>query len=180
MAGSGRARTLTWRSAALPHQRVVFWEKGRDVARVIGSTSASRGSLRFTVAGADSRRRSIEAQVFSFGRPRADITIAHYAAPPPSLPGRPGRVRVTAAGTGGIRVSWSAASGAEQYRVAVDTGGARLIQFAGAKARSIVVHNVVPITSATVTVTAARLDGVTGPPARVKFPAGRGRHKRNH
>jgi hypothetical protein len=179
VSGSGRERVLTWRLRPSPRQRVVFWEKGHDVARVIGSTTAGRGSLRFTAASSNSRRRSIEAQVFSFGHPRADITVAHFVAPPPARPGRPKALHVAAAGGGAIRISWKGAPHAGQFVIQVVTGGARLVQYAGARTHSVVIHNVEPITAATVRVTAQTLTGVAGGSASARFPD-RGRHHGHH
>ncbi len=169
--GNGRRRTLRWRLRPLAGQRVVFWEKGPDVARIIGSTSAARGKLRFTPAAGHAGRRTIVAQVTEFGRPRADIRIARYTAAAAARPGRPEHLKVTAEPGGAVRVSWTAARFAQQYVVEVDNkDGARLIQFTGRGSRALVVHDVVPITTATVTVTALRTDGVRGPAAQVHYP----------
>ena len=177
--GKGRQRTLTWRLRAIPGQRVVFWERGRDVAKIIGSTSATRGSLRFRPANGYGRVRTIEAQVFSFGHPRAEFKIARYTAPPPVKPGRPGQVRTAAVKGGAVKVTWNPAANAQQYMITVRAGdGARLVEFAGANARSIVVHDVVPIKMARVTVAAELNTGVAGPSVSVKFTQPTHRRKR--
>ena len=164
--------TFSWHLRSIPGQKVVFWEKGADVARIIGSTSASHGSLRFAPAAGDSRARTIEAQVFSFGRPRADITVARYRAPAPLEPGRPADVRVTAAGHGAIRVSWKPDGHAEQYRIVVVTNGGQLVELAAGKATSIVVPDAVPITQATVKVSAELADGLAGRAVTVQYRKG--------
>ena len=84
----------------------------------------------------------------------------------------PAHVTVTARSGGALFVSWRPAPLAQQYVIEVDTkDGGRLVEFAGASARGIQIHNVVPITSATVHVTAARDNGVRGPTVTVLFPA---------
>jgi hypothetical protein len=159
---------------------VVFWEKGRDVARIIGSTSATRGSLRFRPANGYGRARTIEAQVFSYGHPRADLKFARYTAPPPVKPGRPGHVRTAGVKGGALRVAWTPAANAQQYMITVRVGdGARLVEFAGPHARSIVIRDVVPIKMAQVTVTGELNTGVSGPSASAKFTQPTHRRKRH-
>jgi hypothetical protein len=169
--GKGIRRTLNWHAARVAGQRVVFWEKGRGLARVIGSSSAAHGSLRFTPSNANGRARAIVAQVFSYGHPRADITIARFSAPPLARPARPRHLRVTAVRGGAVRVSWSGAAYATQYLIEVDTNGARLVEFAGGRTHSIVVRDVVPIKAAVVKVSGTLADGVRGATAQTKFPA---------
>jgi hypothetical protein len=178
--GTGRKRTLSWQLRPIPGQRVVFWEKGRDVGHVIGSTHAAHGTLRFTAANGHGRQRTIEAQVFSYGRPRADLTIARYKAPAAARPGRPGRLKVTAARGGAVKVSWSAAANAQQYVIEVDANGARLTQYAGAKVRSVTIHDVAPIKVAAVKVRAELDDGVAGPLALTRYAAHTRKPKPKH
>jgi hypothetical protein len=163
--------TFSWHLRPIAGQHVVFWEKGADVAKIIGQTSASHGSLRFTPADGDSRMRTIEAQIFSFRHPRADITLTHYTAPQALEPGLPRDVRVTPAAGGAVRVSWKPAANAQQYRIEVDTNGARLIELAAGKAHSIVISDPVPISSATVNISAELSDGVQGPTVTKTFGA---------
>jgi hypothetical protein len=167
-----RRWTFKWHLRRIAGQRVVFWEKGADVAKIIGSTSASRGSLRFVPAPGNRRRRTIEAQVISFGKPRADITVTHYLAPPAPKPGRPRHLKVSRL-RGAVRVSWKAAPNTQTYRVEVDTNGVRLVRFVGRQVRKIVIRDVVPITRATVKVSGELADGVTGPAVKKRFHARR-------
>jgi hypothetical protein len=180
VSGKGGRRTLKWHLRPIAGQRVVFWEKGRDVAKVIGSTSATRGSLRFKPANGYGRVRTIEAQVFSYGHQRAEVKIARYTAPPLTKPGRPRHLKTAPAKGGALRVTWARAANAQQYLISVRVGdGARLIEFASANARSIVVQDVVPIKMATVTVTAELNTGLSGPSASVKFAQPKHRRKRH-
>ena len=175
LSGSGNRRTLAWRLRRIAGQRVVFWERGKGVARIIGSTSAARGKLRFRLPDGDVGRRTIEAQVIELGRPRTDVTIARFTAAVRATPGKPTHVTVTALSGGALLVSWRPAPLAQHYLVEVDTkDGGRLVEFAGASARGIQIHNVVPITSATVHVTAERDNGVRGPTVTVHFPPAAG------
>ena len=170
----GARRVLSWRARPLAGQRITFWEKGRDIARVIGSSAKRHGTLRFSPGDGAAGRRTIEAHVSVAGHPRTVIKLAQFTAPAAALPGQPGHLAVVATPEGGVRVSWTAAARAQQYRVEVDDdAGARLIELADANAHSIVVDDVNPIASAIVSVVAQRRDGAAGPPASVKFPQGR-------
>jgi hypothetical protein len=170
LARHGAHRVLTWRARPLARQQITFWEKGRDVARVIATSTKSSGKLSFTPANASAGRRTIEAYVTVAGHPRTVITLAHFTAPAAAMPGKPGHLAVTATRDGGVRVRWTAAPRAQQYRVDIHDGaGARLVELVGAGVRSIVVHDVNPIASAVVTVTAQRRDGAGGRPATVHF-----------
>ncbi|MGH2891337.1 MAG: hypothetical protein ACRDNJ_17105 [Solirubrobacteraceae bacterium] len=182
--GSGRSRTLSWTLRPIPGQHVVFWERGKDVAQIIGSTSAAHGTLHFTAAPGYSRRRTIEAQVSSYGHPRTDLTIARYAAPPAPRPGRVSKLKVVAVRGGGVRVSWARAPYADHYRVSVTTNGSHITVLALAGHTSVTVRDAVPITAAAVRVTGELSDGVAGPSAKLKFPmpkvkGGHG-HKHRH
>jgi hypothetical protein len=170
LARHGTHRVLTWRARPLARQRITFWERGHDVARIMGSSAASHGHLTFTPAAGGAGPRTIQAYVTVAGHPRTVITVARFTAAAAALPGRPGHVGAKATADGGVRVSWRAAARAQEYRVVVaDDAGARLVELAGATARSIVVRDVNPIASATVTVTALRHDGAAGRPVTVKF-----------
>jgi hypothetical protein len=175
----GRLHTLSWRLHPIPGQRVVFWEKGHDSGQVIGATSASTGILHFTPANGSGGRRSIVAQILSYGLPRNDIVVASYIAPPPARPGRPGHLKVVSAAGGAVRVSWRAAPHAQRYIVEVDTGdGAHLVELTKNRATSIVVHDVVPITTATVTVMGELSTGVKGASAKATLTPKP--HKKRH
>ena len=102
VSGNGRRRTLRWSLRSIPGQRVVFWERGRDVGRIIGSTTAAHGTLTFTAAAGYSRRRTIQAQIYSYGHPRTVMTVAHYTAPPAPRPGKVGKLTVVAVRGGAV------------------------------------------------------------------------------
>lgn len=170
VSGKGRRRTLSWALRSIPGQRVIFWEKGKDVARIIGSTSKSHGLLHFTSAPGYSRRRTIEAQVFSYGHPRTDLTVTHYESPGAPRPGKVTRLKLTAASGGAIKVSWSQAPSAQRYRIEVDTNGSHITELTPGRAHSIVIRDVVPIRNATVRVSGELSDGLRGPTVQGRFP----------
>jgi uncharacterized delta-60 repeat protein len=176
--GRGRRRTLSWHLTPEPGQRVTFWEKGRDSAHIIGSARRPSGRLHFTIANGSRGRRTIVAQVLNHGRPRADLKVAHFTAPGPAKPGKPGHLKVVWARGGAVRVSWSRSAIAQQYIVEVDTGdGAHLMGFAAGRTHAITVHDVVPIQTARVKVTAALVSGLKGPTATARYPAPKKKHK---
>jgi hypothetical protein len=182
--GHGRRRTLRWHMRQVPGQRVVFWEKGADSAQVIGSTSAADGRLRFTLANAPAGRRTIVAQVLSFGKPRKDSALASFEAPREQLPGRPEHLKVSAATDGGVLVSWHSSALAQRYTVDVAAHGSHLVEVVDGRAHSVVVNDVLPITAAIVSVTGETDAGVSGPAARATLSPtthqGAGRHSRRH
>jgi hypothetical protein len=176
--GHGRRRTLKWHLRKIPGQRVVFWEKGRDSAKIIGSTSRPHGKLRFTIANASAGRRAIVAQVLSYGKPRKDLTIAHFHAPAPLKPAKPKHLKVTGVRGGGVRISWHRSALAQQYIIEIQTrDGAHLVEFASQHTHSITVHNVVPITAAMINVTGATHVGVRGRAASIRYTAQPKHHK---
>ncbi len=175
--GSGRSRTLSWHAKRIAGQTIVFWEKGRNIDRPIGSSAASSGRLQFSAANGHGGRRLVVAQIVSYGLPRQELTVSSYTAPALSLPGRPRSLRVTSV-HGAIRITWVRAPFAARYTVVVETSdGARLVEFTKNGATSIVIRDVVPITDATVTVTGKLSDGVPGPAARARLVPIRGVHR---
>jgi hypothetical protein len=167
--GRGRRRTFTWSLRPIPGQRVVFWERGHDVGHIIGSTTAAHGTLHFTAGSGYSRRRTIQAQVYSYGHPRTVLTVTRYTAPPGPRPGKVGKLTVVAVQGGAVRVSWRPAPLAARYRIYVLTNGSHITELALGGKHSLVIRDVVPIKAATVTVTGELSDGVAGSGVRVKF-----------
>lgn len=182
--GAGRRRTLHWRLRPIPGQRVVFWERGRDSGKIIGSTSRPDGTLRFTIANGSAGRRTIVAQVLFYGQPRANIVAGHYIAPPPVTPGRPRHLKAVGVRGGGVRISWTRSTLAERYVVQIVAGdGAHLLEFARGRASQITIRDVVPITAARIAVSAELAPGARGPAARIRYKAGASpphKHKHTH
>ena len=91
--GKGRRRTLRWKLKPIPGQRVRFVEQGPSTARVLGTTTVPRGSIRFRPALGPGGRRRVFAEIEQGGLPRARRAVATYVAPPPPRPPRPERLR---------------------------------------------------------------------------------------
>jgi hypothetical protein len=170
--GRGRERTLTWHLLKIPGQRVVFWEQGRECSQIIGASTAASGQRRFAACDGLRGSRRIEAQVISYGVTRKQLVVAHYSAPGPARPAKPGHLTVSAVKGGAVRVSWRGPAGAYEWELQVSTGdGAHLTEIAHAGAHSRLVGDVVPITKATVRIAARSRDGITGPIATARFTA---------
>jgi FG-GAP repeat protein/List-Bact-rpt repeat protein len=162
--GQGRRRTLTWTLRPLPGQKVLFAEVGPQTHRKLALVSASHGTLRFTPGDGKVGARRIIAVVESHGRPRTQLTVARYSAPPPLRPGRPGHVRARRLPNGSLRLSWTGSSNADGYVIRVKLAdGATIVQFAERRSRNMVITDVVPINAATVSVAGRRTSGVLGP-----------------
>ena len=103
--GRGRALMLHYQVRPRAGQTVAFAERAGGVFHVIGRTTGTQGSLRFTPVVGVSNRREIVAMISLAGVPRENTVIAHYTVPAPQRPATPTRVRVLRAGMG-LTVSW--------------------------------------------------------------------------
>lgn len=165
--GHGRVRTLQWSMRPIPGQRVRFTERGRDVARIIGTARTARGSLRFAVATGNARARTIEATPYLYGMPQRPRTVGRYTAPARPRPGLPGRVRLRSAGNA-VTATWGAARQADAYRVLVTAAdGRRDVLRVPAKRRTVRVDRVFPGMSVRVAVRGALGAAETTGPERV-------------
>ncbi len=137
----------------VPGTKVRFVERGRDSTHVLGTASRATGTLRFTPQDAISRARKIVAYVLNAeGMPVRELTVGRYSAPAAARAGRVGRVRIVRRGLT-ARVSWGAAPGARGYTITVRGSDGRLETLsATARHRSLVLANVLPFESFTVTV----------------------------
>ena len=169
--GAGR-HTLTWRMTPLPNEKVVFWEKGSGVDRIIGSSTASDGVLGFTPVAGPGGRRTIEADITLDRRPRTDVTVAHFTATAPAKPAKPASLAIHASGRK-LTVSWKTVANAHTYlvHVLVTKGdGATLIAQVTAPKHAVTLTDAAPIKAATVTVTPESVTGLPGRAATVTFP----------
>jgi hypothetical protein len=153
VSGSGRQRVLTWRAPGLAGRTIRFTERGKDVGRTIAVTKKARGRAAYTIQGGSAGRRTVEAQVTTGnGIPVGTPTVAHYTAPGPARPGRPGRVKVSRRGPS-VKISWPKLKGADGYLVRVrGSDGRKELFFRTAKRRKVTTLRVAPWTKLKVTV----------------------------
>jgi len=169
----GHRWSLAYRIAHLgAGTHVMFVERGHDSTHVLGTVSASRGTLVFRPEEALGRSRSIVAYLSSAsGAPTRELTAGHYTAPAAFRPARPPRLRLVRRGTTAL-LSWGAVAGAREYRVRVSaSNGSLRTFFASAAHRSETIENVLPFESVTATVTPVAADELAGPRASVKLAA---------
>jgi hypothetical protein len=166
--GRGRTRTLSWKVRPRPGQRVVFVERGRRVARVIGVARGARGKMRFTSADGPRGRRTVDAIVEQDGRPRARIAAAAYGAPGPVRAGRPRAVSVLR-GRSDVRVTWARAIRARRYGVRVElSDGRKLFYLRDARDRYLTLPGVARGRDVRVRVVGLRADNRPGPAATAR------------
>ena len=176
--GRGHSFSLDYRIINLVsglHVRLV--ERGRDSTHVLGTVGRASGTLRFTPQDAISRSRRIVAYLLnSEGAPQRVLTAGHYLAPAAQRPSRTGRVRITRRGVNAL-VSWGAALRARSYAVRVKGSDGRLLSLSvGARHHAVLVRNVLPFQSLSVSVRARGGPNLlAGPAARGGLPAVRRR-----
>jgi hypothetical protein len=167
--GKSRSRVLTWKLRKIPGQVVAFAEIGKDVRRVITSTSKARGSVKFTPADGPAGLRKIEAIVQEDGRPRATLQVASYRAPAAPKPGKPSAVKLVRKGTK-LVVSWKPHPAG--FRTAVSamlSDGRKLVTVVSAKARSVIFTAVARSTTGKITVMGLTAGNSKGPAVHVKL-----------
>lgn len=123
LSGSGRARTLTWDATHLADasRSLRFVETGGDgVVSILGETSATSGSLPFTVDGPKGPRTITAVVVDDRGSSVDTVDVATYDAPGPALPGKAAGLKAKAA-KGGLVLTWKKGKGApvDHWRVTV-------------------------------------------------------------
>lgn len=153
-------------------QKVTFVERARGGERRLATTSAAGGVLRFSPSDASGTKRSIVALIEQDGQPRANLTLARFAAAPPR-PGRPPRLRARRRGSS-LVVAWSPAAKAQSYEARIRLSDGRSLLFTrAARARSFTVRGVARSTRATVRVAGVRGRSRTGPATLLRVPAAR-------
>jgi hypothetical protein len=173
VSGKGNKRTLTWHLNATPGQKVTFWEMGKGVAKILGSTTKSNGALRFSPTVGPAGTRTIEAHVTLAGEPRANLKIAHFNATGPPKPAKTKKITITDT-SAGLKVSWTPAANVAQYliRVQVTKGdGAKFIQQVKAPAHRVSISDANAIEAATISVIGESVTGVPGPTATARYAA---------
>ncbi len=173
--GRGRRRALRWTFTRVRGRSVVFYEQGRDTRRRLTATTHRRGRLSFTVPDGRAGRREIIAMLRQDGLTQSAGVVAHYTAPRPRRPRRPGSLRATARG-GVLSVRWERASGAASYEVRVVlSDGRRLLFLPKRTKRSLTVDDVTAGTRASVTVRGVSATSRRGPRAHTRVEARRRR-----
>jgi hypothetical protein len=169
-AGGGRTRVLSYDVTPRPGQKVTFAEQGKGAAKPIGGVAkAGRGTIRFQPADGPGGRRKIIALVSSYGKPRAQLTVASYVAPPPVRPATPKRLKARRSGSR-LVVSWARAANAKRYEVRASlSDGRRLL--VRQKGTRLTIPAFATRTRATVTVAGLKPDGTRGRKATVKVAA---------
>lgn len=113
--GRGRSRTLKYKVAAEPGQRVSFELKGKGNAQPIGRARGTRGKLRFKLSAIASGKQQVIAHVTRGGVPREDIVVAGFTAHLVRLPAaRRLTVRRSASQA---KITWSKVTSAARYLV---------------------------------------------------------------
>jgi hypothetical protein len=169
--GRGAKRVLRWTLRPAPGQRVTFAEEGSDSAKVIARTAKRRGTVRFTPATGNARKRRVVAIVEQGGAPRATIAVARYTAPAWRRPAKPRALRVKRKGTSLI-ATWKGAAGAVRWMVYATAGdGEREVFVLPARRRKLRIADVRRDERAVVEVAGLRSDDLAGPRARVKAKA---------
>ena len=119
----GRKVRVDYSIQNLDGRMVQFWELGDGLARRIGVTRKSSGSITFVHGVADNARHRITAVVYNHGQALPSETVATFRTPKPKTPGTPVGLRAVHRG-GKVTVSWKPVKGALGYRVGmVDTDG---------------------------------------------------------
>ena len=161
--GSGRVRTLSYRIRPREGQQVTFAERSNAVFHILGNARGTRGTLRFTPASGPAGHRQIEALISVSGVHEPPVVVGGYAAPGPPQAARPGRLRLTRAGST-LNVRWAPASGANGYLATVSLSDGRQASFKRPAATlTLSIPMVSPATSARVTVMAMTAAGAVGP-----------------
>lgn len=178
--GHGRKRSLHYTLRPIDGQVVRFFERGRFGAKLIGKAKGRRGKLAFSAADGPRGKRSIEAQVQSFGLPRAVLAVGSYRAPGPIVPARPRGLRLKRRGAK-LLVRWHRARNARRYVIEAKLADGRRLVETTRKTRAKIV-DVPGIDSARVVVAGLKADASAGRAAHARLrakPKHEG-HRRHH
>lgn len=167
----GAKRVLSWRLTRIPGQKVVFVESGKDMRRVIKTTSAARGSVVFTPGRGSAGTRKVVALVQQRGRPRATLTVARFRAASAVTPARPKALKLTRKGTK-VTIAWRAPRAGFRHAVHLTLStGAQLVRVVGARQHATALTGVAASASVTVTVRGLTPGNAKGPLASATLKA---------
>jgi hypothetical protein len=125
--GAGRHRQLSYAVNIQPGEKVSFFERGRGVDHLIGTTRVGHGTLHFTSAPGPGGTRQIIATATENGQPvvlrpgtrtAGELVIASYRASGPARLGAVHRLRAHRTRTR-LTVTFSPVRGATQYAVVI-------------------------------------------------------------
>ncbi len=180
--GSGKVRTLKWTANRVSGQKLTFIDKGPTTQRQIGTSTATKGVLRFTPVEDRTGVHQVIALVEQNGRARERVVVAKLRAVSAPLPKRP-RVKLRRAGTT-LTAAWTGSLNATGYEVKViHSGKVTSVATLGAAARTFRVKNALPTAQAQVSVTPLASRNRRGRPGRavakaVSGPIGGGKARR--
>jgi hypothetical protein len=135
-------------------ERVSFLERGPHVSQSLGTARGTHGTLAFRPQEGPAGSREIVAMVDRGGTPSTQLVVAHYRAPGPIAPGRPGRLRF-ARTRRGVLVRWGRARNATGYVVTTHFHSGRSARFT-TEGTSAFIDDVNPYDSGRITVMATR------------------------
>lgn len=168
--GKGRNRVLHYKVKPLDGQKLSFEERGADgTAGVIGTAHGRKGKLRFSPASGAKGKRTIIARVESFGKPRTQLRVASYIAPPPPKPAKPKGLKIKRKGKK-LTVTWKPIRAISRYRLMIKlTDGRTLLFLPKAKQKTMTLKGVRKKVKATASLRGERADGTTGPVATYRL-----------
>jgi hypothetical protein len=159
----GGAEELTWSLTPIPGQKVTFSEQGPgSPQRVLKTTSAARGTVRFKPYLTLQRKRTIVALVEQSGKPRAEKVVATYTAPALGKVTGVRNLTATRSTKGVVTSTWAAMPAAQTFQVVVtQTSGRKTLKVV--KRPKLVLSGAVGRTAKTVSVRAVSFDTTVGP-----------------
>ena len=165
--GAGAARTLSWTMGAIAGQEVTFVAEGGGARQIVGTTSATSGTLDFAPEPGAGGRRVVRAYVTQDGLPREDLEIASFDVADAMLSPPGGLTLARRAGAASmVDGAWTELAGATGYRATVEiSDGRRLVRDLAPGERAVAVPGVGPGAVVTLEVAARMPSGSFGPSA---------------
>lgn len=169
--GKGKRRTIDYRVAPRPGQKVTFFEIGSDTYSRIGLAKGKKGSLRFKPARGSAGKRRLLALVSHDGVTSSRLKVATFRAPGWREPRRPRRLRVRRKGKT-IELRWKHQRGVRRYAVNVRTADG-IARMRIVKKSKLKMKRIPRSMGGTVAVTGLAIDGTHGPVKKSRFKRAR-------
>jgi hypothetical protein len=164
---------LTWALKPISGQTVTFAEEGKGAPpRVLKTTSASKGTLRYRPYLMPMRSREVIATVEQYGKPRKRFVVARYTAPALGVMTRVPKLKATRSTKGVTTVTWTGLSAADNYQVIVTEASGRKTMKVATRPR-VELRGSIGRTARTVSVRAVSEDAETGPYQSVRVERAR-------